>query len=120
MEALHTLVAHLMQFFTFEHLPPHLQEVSKLFAEAAAKLAPMTTEEIQAELALIECHQSSAILSTLCREVDAKLPPNVESTWAVTKITQAANLITDGEPMENVLRRLLEAKDCAVRGLLAK
>jgi hypothetical protein len=26
---------HVMQFFTFQHLPPHLQEVSRRFAELA-------------------------------------------------------------------------------------
>jgi len=29
---------HIMQFFVFDHLPPHLQAVSKPFAELAAKV----------------------------------------------------------------------------------
>ena len=60
---------HIMQFFTFEHLPPHLQAVSKPFANLATMV--VTT-----------------------------LPRNPERTAA--------------------LRKLLEAKDCAVRALLAK
>ena len=29
---------HIEQFFTYEHLPPHLQEVSKPFAEQAQRI----------------------------------------------------------------------------------
>ena len=57
----------LMQFFKWEHLPAHLQEVSKPFSELA--------------------------------EVIHTLPRNPERTVA--------------------LRKLLEAKDCAVRAKLA-
>ena len=60
---------YLLQFFAWEHLPPHLQAVSKPFGELAHKLA-------------------------------AELPSNPESTTA--------------------LRKLLEAKDCAVRAVLFK
>ena len=57
------------QFFAYEHLPPHLQEVSKPFGELA-----------------------KLIIDTL--------PGNPEQTTA--------------------LRKLLEAKDCAVRAKLFK
>ena len=60
---------HIIQFFAFAHLPPHLQEVSRPFGELAQKI------------------------------VDT-LPRNPERTVA--------------------LRKLLEAKDAAVRALLAK
>lgn len=60
---------YLQQFFAYEHLPPHLQTVSKLFGELADKLAN-------------------------------SLPKNPERTTA--------------------LRKLLEAKDCAVRALVSK
>lgn len=59
----------MMQFFAYEHLPPHLQAVSKPFGEIARTM------------------------------VDT-LPPNAERTAG--------------------LRKLLEAKDCAVRALLYK
>lgn len=59
----------LMQFFTYEHLPPPLQSVSRAFAG-------------------------------LAHDVDLHLPDNAEKTTA--------------------LRKLLEAKDCAVRAVLFK
>jgi len=57
----------LIQFFAYEHLPEHLQSISKPFGE-------------------------------LARLVDETLPASAETTAA--------------------LRKLLEAKDCAVRSLL--
>ena len=59
----------LMQFFEYEHLPPHLQSVSSLFGK-------------------------------LAETIEASLPRNTEKTTA--------------------LRKLLEAKDCAVRAVLFK
>ncbi len=59
----------LLQFFAYEHLPAHLQAVSKPFGDMARQLAK-------------------------------DLPLNAESTTA--------------------LRKLLEAKDCAVRAVLYK
>lgn len=56
-----------MQFFSYSHLPPHLQTISKVFADTADFIANA-------------------------------LPVNQESTTA--------------------LRKLLEAKDCAVRAHL--
>ena len=60
---------HIMQFFAYSHLPPHLQAVSKPFGE-------------------------------LAEQIVATLPRNPERTVA--------------------LRKLLEAKDAAVRALVAK
>lgn len=60
---------HIMQFFAYAHLPPHLQDVSRPFGELAERI------------------------------VDT-LPRNPERTVA--------------------LRKLLEAKDAAVRALVAK
>lgn len=57
----------MLQWFKFEHLPPHLQDVSKPFC-------------------------------VLARHVVDTLPRNAERTTA--------------------LRKLLEAKDCAVRSLI--
>ena len=62
-------IDHVMQFFAYAHLPPHLQAVSKPFGELAEQI--VTT-----------------------------LPRNPERTKALNK--------------------LLEAKDAAVRALLAK
>lgn len=60
---------YLMQFFSYKHLPEHLQGTSKAFAEVAEQL-------------------------------ETKLPDNAEKSTA--------------------LRKLLEAKDCAVRAVLFK
>lgn len=59
----------LLQFFAYEHLPSHLQEISKPFGELAKQLV-------------------------------AFLPANSETTTA--------------------LRKLIEAKDCAVRSKLMR
>lgn len=59
----------LLQFFAYQHLPPHLQEVSKPFHD-------------------------------LADQVFMTLPKNAERSTA--------------------LRKLLEAKDCAVRARLAR
>jgi hypothetical protein len=59
----------LLQFFAYEHLPPHLRLVSEPFG-------------------------------MLARELAETLPDNVESAEA--------------------MRKLLEAKDCAVRSVLFK
>ena len=63
---------HILQFFAYGHLPPHLQAVSKPFCELAHGMV----------------------------DGDSALPRNPERTVA--------------------LRKLLEAKDAAVRALLAK
>lgn len=60
---------HIMQFFAYAHLPPHLQSVSKPFGD-------------------------------LAQQIVETLPRNPERTVA--------------------LRKLLEAKDAAVRALVAK
>ena len=60
-------VAHLIQFFAYGHLPPHLQDVSSPFAELAHRMADT-------------------------------LPVNAETVAG--------------------LRKLLEAKDCAVRSFI--
>jgi hypothetical protein len=63
---------HIMQFFAYDHLPPHLQTVSAPFCELAKSIVNEETG----------------------------LPPNPERTVA--------------------LRKLLEAKDAAVRAFVAK
>lgn len=72
---------HVMQFFAYEHLPPHLQAVSKPFCDLARII--VADGEMPAGTA-----------------VEFPLPRNPERTVA--------------------LRKLLEAKDAAVRALVAK
>lgn len=61
----------ILRFFSFGHLPPHLQPVSKIFHDAAAKLIAELPEEAH----------------------------NQDET-------------------DMALRKLLEAKDCAVRAMI--
>ena len=66
---MHPATKHILQFFAYAHLPPHLQVVSEPFGKLAESLA-------------------------------STLPDNPEKTAA--------------------LRKLLEAKDAAVRAVVAK
>lgn len=74
---------HILQFFAYEHLPAHLQAVSKPFCELAH--------------AIVLGDNTSASGNVT---MGPPLPRNPERTVA--------------------LRKLLEAKDAAVRALLAK
>ena len=40
---MHPSTAAILEFFEYNHLPPHLQEVSKPFHELAHNMAPMDT-----------------------------------------------------------------------------
>ena len=72
---------HILQFFAYEHLPPHLAAVSKPFCDLARAMVNNGPDEDTVMF-------------------DAPLPRNPERTVA--------------------LRKLLEAKDAAVRAVLPK
>jgi hypothetical protein len=110
---------HILQFFTYEHLPAHLQAISRPFGEAARSLAAMTPEAIEIERDLARRSHVNT-LSALCADVDGSTPANEEATWAVVKIGEANTLLGQGVELGRLLRLLLEAKDCAVRAVLAK
>lgn len=74
---------HILQFFAYAHLPPHLQAVSKPFGELAQAIVHGDNGAASGNVTL-----------------GGPLPRNPERTVA--------------------LRKLLEAKDAAVRALLAK
>ena len=74
---------HILQFFAFSHLPPHLAAVSRPFCELATAIVHGT-----------DPMENRPLVSMVA------LPCNPERTVA--------------------LRKLLEAKDAAVRALLAK
>ena len=73
---------HILQFFSYEHLPPHLQAVSRPFCELARQIVEPS-------------------------EVTGAAPPNQFPLPRNPERTVA-------------LRKLLEAKDAAVRALVAK
>lgn len=83
---------HVVQFFAYEHLPPHLQAVSEPFAVLARAMVGdrVTLLALGAE----------ALPNGEMRAGAFPLPRNPERTVA--------------------LRKLLEAKDAAVRAALAK
>lgn len=65
-------VAHLLQFFSFAHLPPHLAEISRPFCELAEKIAagPQNAETSVALRKLLEAKDAAV------RAVVAKPPPS--------------------------------------------
>ncbi len=73
----------LLQFFSYEHLPPHLQAVSKPFHDLAHAIV-----------------KGDNVPESGTVTIGGPLPSNPERTVA--------------------LRKLLEAKDCAVRAVLFK
>lgn len=73
---------HILQFFSYEHLPPHLQAVSRPFCDLARLIVAADGFELTGHA------------------IQFPLPRNPERTVA--------------------LRKLLEAKDAAVRALVAK
>jgi hypothetical protein len=74
---------HILQFFSYEHLPPKLQAVSKPFCDLAHAVV-----------------KGDNVPETGTVTIGGPLPRNPERTVA--------------------LRKLLEAKDAAVRALLAR
>jgi hypothetical protein len=69
---------HVMQFFEYAHLPPHLREVSQLFGELAAKVAelPPSPERTKALDRLLEA-KDAAVRAKLTRPQK----PHPEATW---------------------------------------
>jgi hypothetical protein len=101
----------LMQFFTYAHLPPHLQEASKPFCEIAEKLAAMSTDERE--------ENGYAALGVLREKLEG-LPSNSESMEADAKLAFAQDGVCERYELDDLLRYVLEAKDCAVRAVLFK
>lgn len=108
---------YLMQFFTWQHLPPHLQETSRVFAGVAAEVDACPTQ-------ICELHIGDA-LGGLLTWVES-LPYNPERIECTRKLRGAMSFVrgygtaAGGMSKGNCLRLLLEAKDCAVRAVLFK
>lgn len=65
------MTEHIMQFFAFAHLPPHLQEVSRPFGEMAHHIIdtlPRNPERTVALRKLLES-KDAAVRSLLAKEV---------------------------------------------------
>lgn len=107
----------LMQFFTWAHLPPHLQEVSRVFAGVAGEVDACPDW-------VCELHIGDA-LGGLLAYVEA-LPDNSERAECARKLRAAKSFVrgygtaAGGMSKGGCLRLLLEAKDCAVRAVIFK
>ena len=61
-------VDHIMQFFAYAHLPPHLQEVSKPFADVAGFVSTLPdNRERQKALDLLLAAKDAAVRSRLAK-----------------------------------------------------
>jgi hypothetical protein len=59
-------VAHVLQFFRYEHLPPHLQEVSKKFADLAYEVAELPDNpEVTVSLRSLLAAKDAAVRAVL-------------------------------------------------------
>jgi hypothetical protein len=94
-------VSELLQFFAYEHLPPHLQAVSKPFGELARIVEGGTTPSL-------------AELRKTISWIDGALPDNAEAVVAKAKLYEAERLL------DEAMRKVLESKDAAVRSLVFK
>ena len=105
---------HISQFFAYEHLREPLRSMSARFAMAH-------------DAVLSEPDIGRRAVKELRETLDVVLPKNPESNVCFQKMHVACNpgldlaaqYFEDAE-RQLVLRLLLEAKDCAVRALLAK
>ena len=107
------MTRHISQFFSHTHLKEPLQGVSKLFTEAH-------------DAVLQDVDSGQAKVRRLKENLELVLPNNPEKLWCMRKMHVACNPGIDmaaqysvEHEVELVLRMLLEAKDCAVRAVVA-
>jgi hypothetical protein len=69
---------HIEQFFAYEHLPPHLQEVSKPFGDLARDMIAILPRNPERTVALRKLLESkdAAVRAKLAKEVTVPGPPN--------------------------------------------
>jgi hypothetical protein len=102
-----------MQFFAYEHLQPHLQEVSRPFCDVAKAIDSLEPGKLAGPAA--------SLIGNLMSDWERNPLRNSQATWASVKLGEARELVRHGFACKSaVLMRLLEAKDCAVRALLFK
>lgn len=95
-----------MQFFVYAHLPQHLHWTSQPFSALAGRIHDYPEQAIPELEALVGWLESS-------------FPANPETTWARAKLLDAKRMLGTSH-VDEVLRKVLEAKDCAVRSLIFK
>lgn len=89
---IHPAVSEMLRWFDYDHLAPHLQDVVRPFAILAKSIAARTEWQVE------ELDEASGL----------------STTFGVLAATQAT-----GPELTVALRKLLEAKDCAVRAVIA-
>lgn len=101
-----------LQFFKYEHLAlSRMRDVSRHFGEVAHFVAQHEAQPTAQE----------DMLSTLVSWIETEFAANPETTWAQTKIMDARSMVQrGGASLNEVLRKVLEAKDCGVRSLIYK
>lgn len=62
---------HILQFFTYAHLPTHLQEVSKPFADLAQKIVETTPRNPERTVALRKLLESkdAAVRALIAKDI---------------------------------------------------
>lgn len=100
----------LLQFFNEQHLSPFLQGIVKPFSECADIIANESQSKDDKHSALEYLHEV------------VNLPTNLESNACFLKIYQATLGVKGVKPLHDydIVRLILEAKDCAVRSFTCK
>lgn len=93
------------KYFAYQHLPEHLQTVSKLFADCVNNLTVSQLTNTIAKLKELEVYDEHELNVAVYKLVDAK----------GLLVTSNASKTSYNE---QVIRCILEAKDCAVRAVI--
>lgn len=91
-------MSQLLQFFSYSHLPAHLQKISKPFSDFVNEI-------------------SKRSFLDFISEINDLLPSNFEKEACLLKLEAARN---SEFKSDSQYRLILEAKDCAVRSFLLK
>lgn len=106
----------ILDYFAWQHLPPHLAEISRPFAEMADKLAASPVgirEDLAIGNALLTFADKLAAQAASEGWRESEAQAGVGKLHALASNWRAAR-------KEEGLRLLLEAKDCAVRAALKR
>lgn len=87
------------KYFSYQHLPEHLQAVSKPFSDCINDLTAQSIGDLQYDI-----------------NKNKSISNDIEQTeLAIHKLTQALNYFLGGSAILIIQQLILEAKDCAVR-----
>lgn len=95
-------------YFSYKHLPPHLQAASAPFGEAAQAIVALAEAKERATAAMFEIRRSRQESSPLLWNKDSQLAAGWE------RLEKAESLLDCGD-LEEALQALVESKDCYVR-----